>query len=379
LDFYKLYFPYIAAGLFVGTWWIIAFSSHPSFHAVPFHQQNTIQKIVDASKVNLEIDRQTLHEALSGNYTLMAKLIAEWDIDAQLLNRQKVTVKRLPNQEYVQSQLLARKLSDKPLPSTDGLKFLPQTYIAASFLLALVPPNQIVALPAGLREQTDLFPINATTTIDLDTDRYNSENIFLSHPDIAYVSEYSHPNTLQAFKNQSIALSHLPAVNSVADIYLTLAQIGETSHRMSEAKLLAIFIKAALNAIDNQINALNIHSYLNKVLYVNHYRNFSTPTEKTIIGQLLRRLGITWGLDRPKSAEEWTIPLKREELILFNPKCVIISSILDDQDTEFFMQTTAYEEHNIYFVDETIQSYSSQYIVLAYYDLYRILTLAKFS
>ena len=48
------------------------------------------------------LDRDQLHKALQGDFTLMAKLIAEWDVEAQILQSRNVTaIRRLPSRDFL--------------------------------------------------------------------------------------------------------------------------------------------------------------------------------------------------------------------------------------------------------------------------------------
>jgi len=377
---WKNLFPYIAATLFIACWWVLAFSHTDS--VTPVTALRTPQNPETKNLGITPLHRDTLRKALAGNFTLMAKLIADWDVDAQLLEKQTETVfKRLPNAAYVNSQLLVRQLSTQSLPPKTIVRFLPQTYVAASFLLALTTPDQIVALPEGLRKQVHLFPKEQTNTILLDIDRYQGEKLFIAHPDIAFVSHYSHPATLEALRNQGIEIHSLPSISQLSDIYDTLKQIGVVSNRQAEAELLAIFIEAALLCIDNRLTTLNLNDHLPHILFLNCHHRYSTPTEKTLTGQLLNRMGLTGTMQRSSSSQEWTIPIEQEELIQLNPHCIIISTQNIEgkiREISTFRHTKAYQQQNIFFVDENVQDFGSQHIVLAYYDLYNALASARF-
>src|SRR5690606_7206820 len=71
-------------------------------------------------------------------------------------------------------------------PSTTQQIFLPQTFVSASFLLALASPQEIAALPKGMRAQTHLYPKVLTDQIPLDTGRTNSEQLYRLHPGTAF-------------------------------------------------------------------------------------------------------------------------------------------------------------------------------------------------
>jgi iron complex transport system substrate-binding protein len=334
---------------------------------------------------------------------LMAKLIADWDIDAQLLTiAGHQSVKRLPRHSYLRSQILGRQLSNvqskSPLQQgyvvddngtpikvfTNGKKYLPQTYVSASFLLALTDAEQIVALPKGLRSYTSLFPTTLTDQIPRDIDRYNSETLFLAKPSIAFVANYSHPALLNALQEQGVQLFTLTKLNSIPEIGEAIIRTGQAIEKPLQAELLALFIESAIQSIDNRLLAMShalIDNTIPKTLFMNYHSQFTTPTSKSLNGQLIERLGIAQNLK--ETDNEWVVPVDQEHIININPECLIIATPNRKSvekhlySNEAFAKVAAIKNRRIYFVDETIQQFPSQYIVLAYYDLFHALAQAS--
>jgi iron complex transport system substrate-binding protein len=374
-------FGYLAATILVIGWWALAFSPQNHQHTLTIQQQNRATPSQSATlSVITPIKRELLYKALSGDISLMAKLISEWDVDAQLLQiNGHSAVKRLSVHAYLRSQVIGRQLSQKPKSSSKrNPRILPQTHAAASFVLALADVDQLVALPKGLRTQTKLFPQKLTDRIPIDIDRYNAETLYLAHPEIAFVAHYSHPSMVNALQNQGVKLVHLNSINSLSEIQNTLMKVGEVIDRSMEADLLAIFMDAAMMAIDNCL--LPFQNVLQKpILFLYHHNQFAAPSLQTLTGQLLERIGIR-SLLTSAQQKEWLIQLSREQLITLNPYHLIIAtSDASSLSTQLYndpslANITAIQEGRVFFVDESVQQFPSQFVVLAYYDIAHAIT-----
>lgn len=417
--FYNSFHPikiYGFFGLLIISWWTLAFRQKPyEVNYIKETGQHCCSEIISPIVTsNLPfLQRDQLKSALAGDFSLMTQLIADWDIDAQILEADGIEgIKRLSNHDFLNSQYLGRMLKDTPqkgellkraqrqekqnLDSRDRLydsqqslqHFLPQTYASASFLLALISPYEIVALPRRLREQTQLYPKMLTDLIPLDIDRYNAEKLFQARPGVAFVAQYSHPATIQALSNQGISLYMTKNLHTLHDIADELLNIGRIVHRPFEAELLKIFMEAAIIAIDNRLTIftkdfVNRQAATPKILFLNYHQHFSIPTLKTLTGHLLEKIGI-WDISL-KYVEEnepsgaWTIPIDKEHILNLNPDCLIIAAINEKEvknkirNDKALSQLKAIRNNHLYFVDEAIQQSPSQYIVLAYHDLIQVL------
>ncbi len=400
-------------------WWYLAFSQTSSPQSDAQSDISLRKTSKDSSYSNLvqllsPLRRDTLHKALAGDRRLMRKMIIEWDVDAHIMEAHGIiSAKRLSRNSYTKALLLARQLektSDDQLISLNNSarykiivddtnatlnlnkpfhRFLPETYVSASFLLALADPKQIVAIPQGLREQTQLFPTHLTKQIPLDVDRHNSEKLYMARPDVAFVAHYSHPSTLQALQNQGVPLFTLKNINSISEIMDALIRIGHVINKPLEAELLKLFMEAAMIAIDNRMLSLNLCFQELKaeprILFLNHYAQFYAPTHKTITSQLLQRTHVPdliGKVIKPAYQSDWMIPIPQEMLMHLNPDWIIVST----QNVEatkkqinsesIFHSLTAKKNDCIFYVDEVVQQSPSQYIVLAYYDIFQALTCA---
>lgn len=400
----RIYFVCI---LFIVGWWLIAF--HPQ-HSLTNAKVIVSQSLSysETSQKHLkyhDIQRDILQKALTGDFALMTRLIADWDIDAQITQASGIKdIKRLPFQDFLRSQWIGRQLQYSSKSELNALKnaarisfiiddagkeirlekpfdrFLPQTYAAASFLLALTPPEDIVALPRLLREQLQLYPQTLTDRIPLDIDRYYAEKLFQAKPEIAFVAHYSHPSTIQTLINQGVVIYTMKNLTTLPDIARELINIGHLINCPLEAELLKIFIDAAFLAIDNKMlaNQQLSNKSPRKVLFLQYHQNFSIPTLKTLTGQLLARMqtydiSLKYVLENGKE-QQWMVPIDKERIINLNPDCLIIATQNKALEQEIYSDAalcnlSAIRNNRLYFVDEIIQQSPSQYVVLAYYDL----------
>ncbi len=406
--FLSVFSLYCCGMLLVGLWWALAFKEPRLLHEQTLKSDPKQPSRPSILSLLSPLKRDILQEALSGDFSLMTKLIAEWDIDAQFLEGQGLRqVQRLPRSSYVQAQLFGRQLKKSTPQELTHLRnarrklqiyddtgrlfslgqgnslFLPQTYVAATFMLALTSPENIVAIPRGLREQTTLFPKHLTDRISLDIDRFNSEKLFKTNPGIAFVAHYSHPNTMEALQGQGIKLFTLKDVHTVQDIQESLACVGHVINRPIEADLLNLFIEASLMAIDNRMLALNLkfdgESHKPRVLFLHYHGNYSMPGSHSITSQLLGRIGADTVVSRSR---KWMVPILKEQIVNLNPDCLIIATAPGNMRANFcmedpaFQNVTAVKECRTFLVDDTIQQSPTQFVVLAYYDLFSALAMA---
>lgn len=404
----------IAATVILG-WWVAAFL--PASNATPVTpsaatEQDNRQKHTPSHLLfNSPNSRQSIQKALAGDFALMARFIAEWDLDAQILKRRGIPgIARLPLKCRDKARTLARviltgtqaerdELIRGCFPSTvtddDGHTFmrdaapgksLPQTYAAASILLALAPPETLSAIPEGIRKQTALYPRSLTDQVPLNSDRYNGEEISLSHPSVAFVADYSHPATLQALQKQGIPLFMIKNVDTLSGIVDAISRIGRAAQRPLEAELLALFMDSTLLAIDNALAAAASEyqgraAAVPAVLFASYYAQFSVPGEKHLAGKLIQRLAkerCRLFVPDGDRYRDWSIPIMQEEIAAFNPDCLIVAA---EHGEALLAQISSYptlaalpaaRNGHLYAVDAELQA-PSQYIILAYYDLAKAL------
>lgn len=389
--------------LLIICWWCAAFH-HATKESAPSIATTPPPSHLNVSEVSL-IKREHLKEALAGDSDLMMTLIADWDIEAQMLQKLGTgNYARLSAEDFLRSQILGRHLRltknlssgslhepsdlDRYLRSTEShatdRKFLPQTVASASLLLALAETREIIALPEVLRNQSELFPPSITNQIPLSIDRHNSEKLFLLSPTVAFVANYSQPTTIQALKNQGVILHTMGDLCSIVAISKEIVKIGAIINRPQKAELLTLFIEAAMCAIDNQVRLLTqrleeSHQEIPRVLCLNHYQNFSVPSPSSLTGQLLERIAL-FDITLPYASQKapgdnWVVPIGQEQIVNLNPDCILIitenkQAIEEEIFTESSLKDVmAVKNKKIFFLDDAIQMSPSQYVVLAYQDL----------
>lgn len=379
----SVFLTYFFAISFIGGWWLFAFKQQPDDNAIkiflPEEKQKDHQNLLS---LLYPFYHEEILAALNGNISLMTKLITEWDIDAQILENAGIPSIQKPSSAAMnKAQILARGI--KQGAALNRIRILPQTYASASFLLALLPPEQIVAIPKGLRTLTQICPSALTDLVPLDLDRYHSEKIFQIKPDLAFVASYSHPAAVEMLKRQEIPLFYLSEIEDIPDVKNTLEHLGKLAHCSEKAELLQIFIDSALLAIDNRMVMQKHYSadHSPSVLFINYNSQFFAPTEKTLTGKLLKRLGLNNCLSKyfPIAQNEWTIPLSQEQILQMDPDDLIVGVTFPEAKNAFmrnpsFQKLSAFRNQRIHFVDAALHESPTQHIVLAYYDLFNALT-----
>lgn len=372
----KNYLPFI---LFILGWWLVAFFPQGG-ESLPLSASHIQEQSCFPSPIDClsSMKRESLRQALTGDISLMTKLMTEWDLDAQILQAHGCEAKRLPPEIYIHAQTLGRHLKQhtpespftKPVqddtgkwftPVSEG--FVPQTYLAATFLLSLTDPDKIAALPRGIREQTNLFPQSVTEKIPADLDRYLDETLFLQKPKLAFVSHFSHPAMLQALSKQGMALFTIDSVFQVESIPENILRIGQVAGSPIKAELLNCFLAAAFLAIENRTHAIKDLSNT-KVMTVNYYSCFSAPTETSLTGQLLKRLKVN--SYKPSCSTCYAKNIGKEDILSFDPDILLIST---PGAHEICGKQELSQIKKIALVDDTVQQSPTHLIALAYYDL----------
>jgi ABC-type Fe3+-hydroxamate transport system substrate-binding protein len=341
----SLYFICIA---FVFLWWFVFFSEpvKPHLPAPPAREELHLENY---------LSRKELIKALQGDFSLMGQMILRWDVEAQAQQTD-----RLPAEKVLRAHYLAQTI---PLsPHANPLKILPQTYSTAGILLAITSPKELVALPRGLREQKELYPIHLTAQIPLDVDNYTTEKLYLAHPDIALVSShYSHPSALQALANQGIPVKASPHCETIQDVMREIEMIGLLIGHTAEAELLKIFMDAAFLKLDQ------LPKNTSSTLFLSYYDHFYIPKESTITGALIQRAGLVLPKVNPVELKEHLLQNDPETLIIAVPPNVDLIPLL--QKDAGYANLRAVRSGRVRFINDEIMQTPTHFSVLAYYDL----------
>lgn len=404
---------YPVASLFVLCWWLLAFHRPVAYEVrtpLPLEGQpaRATPSINSLEIDNLHhVDRDRLKKGLDGDVVTIGQLIIEWDLAAEIIEHgTEISMNRLSREDFLKAQLLVKTLTSMDHGSLNTLRnqhrlsllvddkgcpfdlsrppefFLPQTYLSAGILIALLEPESIVALPRGMRQQTDIYPKISTDIITQDIDSFHMEQLYSYRPDIALISErYTHPLTLQALDSQKIPKYHLPEVKTIEDIESLVCSIGHLCNRPLKAELMSLFMKAGVLAIDNERVVAMYNSKEEKILVLNYYSKFSLPGKNTLTHHMVNRIGIPHSSMMVRASEDsWSIPISEEMIIQHNPdKLIIITSSDPKYVKDYFYQTSLFQfvkaaqNDNVEILNETIQQTISQYVLLAYYDLNRAL------
>ena len=380
----------------IGIWWALAFSNVPSF--LPEQNRHPLQAEATVSSTDLcsHVRREDLRQALQGDYSLMAELLKDWDLNAELWQQAGVEgVQRMDRSAWLEAQKLARALADearaeifreeyqlREVSDDQGVvhsfakapkRFITQTYASAELLLALVDPEQVVAIPAGLRTQNHAFDSELYSSVLLDADRYEAERIFLASPQLAFIASYSLPSTREVFRQQKIPLFTLDQLSEVDEICSAVERVGQACQRPLKGRLLSLFIQGALLAMDNQLVAQGKERP--RLLYLRRYDAYSVPSSRYLSSRLLQRLGVSDLLGEKTRDVQWSLPLSREEIVSLQPECIVLASSSEDAlhallADPAFSELPAVCAGRVYAVDATCQDDPSQFFLLGYYDLW---------
>lgn len=394
-------FIYLTAVGFIFSWWTVTLSS---MHRAdkPTAKPICQTAVSDNSSCPLPpFVRAKWHRALTGDVRTMLELLAEWQTEAQFLETQarargENPLPLLPSAHFLRAQELAHKLlaREKGLYNTlpdyewqeddSGTplslpkppeRFLPQTELAATLLLTLCPPEQIVALPARMRT-LPLFPAEVIARIPHDIDRHHSESLFALNPDVAFIAHYTQPSTVQTLREQQITPFLITRLNSLEEVLDTIIKMGHVVGQPEKAELLTLFVQAGMATLDNRLS-LQGQSALQKEhhpLYLYAFSTLYAPTRRSLAGQLSDRLGINHALDTQESGE-WSIPLSKERLQACAPSWVVFSLRDPKVNSASLTQHTLLQgtpaaiNDQIFVVDEAFQDSPTHFLLLAYYDL----------
>ena len=407
LDFFSNH-PYFVSLMFILGWWSFAFHTPPTSPPFPLLTSVSAPQLPTLS----HLERFSLQKALLGDFDLMLQFIKNWNTDASVLERSGVkAIKKLSTKKLLQAhdlyhlihqsspqnlKHLNRMLATKHL--VDGSEalveipdlvssLLPQTYMAATFLLAIADPQEILAIPRGMRELTQLYPSPLLDLIPKNIQYYQGEKLYLASPSLAFISLYSHPPSLEAMRRQGIPFFVLSTPNNLTDIFKALRQVGHASQHVLEARLLHIFMEAAFLMIDNRLQTLHSkadHLPLQMLLYLYcEESSYKIPTLKSLSGQLLQRaLHHNPSFISPWLSEtdfNWRLPFEQEKIRQTAPDCLILAhrQSKPSLNVDYFQGIPACEKQKLFYIDETVQESPTQFIVLAYFDLFQILATAQ--
>ena len=358
-----------------------------------------VQPQWDLEKTLFPIERKAIKRALDGDVATMMALIQKWEIDAKiLLEVGLLPVRQLSHDAFIKSQIIGRTLLSTPRDAIGNLEsahcppviidnfgaplathtpyrtIFPQTYQAASILLAIAECDSIAALPHGMRQQTQLYSPAVTAAIPLDANQFNNESLHLAGVEVAIISScYSHPAFISTLQRQGIKVFATGDCETVEEIQNTITQMGVLAHVPLKAELLNIFIDAALIAIDNWRHALCPQLEEEEIVVVNYCHQFSLISPRSLTYQMLKRMGIVSDQRYPQKSfienHGWSIPIPEEKLVMNVPEQLIVVAEASAVMRKHVADKTAKLQTACTLVDATVQNTPSQYLVLAYYDL----------
>ncbi|SCA63981.1 hypothetical protein SCG7109_BY_00020, partial [Chlamydiales bacterium SCGC AG-110-M15] len=350
---------YITIPTLIALWWVLTL--------LPSQIPAENKQLSSTTSINIlpqlsPLDRDNLKKALSGDIITMIQHITDWEIDAQILKNQGIqNIQSLPSESFLKTLQLARELTE----FTSKDRYLTQSYPSASILLALLNPQNLVAIPSGLREHLDIYSEDILKAIPLNADRQRSEEIYKTQPLIAFIASYSNAQTVSTLQAQGIPTCLLPIPHSFDDICKNIEFLGEQCHAQAKAHILSSYLQAARHNMINRLAALRHQDPKSrpiKTLVLQRYHNWHCPHCHSLLGQAIDELGVRQ-IARDisnASGSKWNIPLSQEQMLLLSPDCLILSS---PQGSPLPMFKSNPKPH---YVDAYAQQDLSQYFLLAY-------------
>lgn len=357
-------------------WWLIAFSSWKPFTPRQNHLSTSSYHVTDSTLL-LPLNRDEVQAALWGDVQTILKLISQWDTEAALLLKDGVeNVQRLNGEDYFEAQRIGRSLLlSKESPSD---RLLPQTLVSATFLMALCPPENLIAMPKLMKENPSLYPSAYTEQVSLDIDRYHSEKVFMLRPRLAFTAPYSNPAVVEALHQQGIPLHSIHNIESVDGIQSSLQETGDLVNQTDKASLLVFFLKALFASVDNHMLIYRNHDYLDKTLYLTFRGRCYAPSKRTLTGQSLERLGLSTlnqSVTELLGEDPWQVGVDMEHLVRLQPEVIILAVSNGEEAKQWLLSQQALENvpallhERVYIVNSDVQDSPTQLIGLAYLDL----------
>ena len=151
------------------------------------------------------------------------------------------------------------------------LKYLAQTYLSVlGILLSLLPPERIVAIPSGMRKLSHIYDIQKMNAISLNSEREESEALYMSQPYLAFVADYSQPSMVQAFESQGLKLFYLNAMETPEAILQEIEKVASLVNSPIKGELFKSFVRMAMISIKNHTQCLPCSKSLKGLLFSKH-------------------------------------------------------------------------------------------------------------
>jgi iron complex transport system substrate-binding protein len=404
----RSFIMYALATIFIVGWWSTAqlWQTQPQ-HTRPISsvafttETDNYLQIKDLSP----LERKPFLAALNGDWQQATQMLIAWDSDAQRLIDAGITnIQRLPPSQLLQACRLSYELNNNHLQANqehalrlgiqtikDELgriftlsffhkRFLPQSYAAASLLIALTGTDSLVALPSGFRKQQALFPSIDLDSVASDSNRYHAELLQLNPPDIAFTATFSDPNFLSALNDQNIATFILGFPSQLAAIGTTIRNIGTVANAAAAAEVLATYYEGALLAIDNRLTYLRTHDKLpvRPLLLFCYNGKLYLPPSSSLNTEIVNRLTLKNTDITTPSSSLWQQALTHEQLLNYNPDHLVIAAHADEDPLQLFSipplsHLPVYQHKGIIVVDSDTQQSIDQHSALAFLDLYQTL------
>jgi iron complex transport system substrate-binding protein len=385
----RTFFLYFFIFALLGVWWGCAWKS--STESVVKLINEKPLPLVETDNVPLqEFDRNLILRALRGDVHTMELLLFRWERENQRLKTyfsQKIEdfnpddlnrfhdLLRILEQkgEYTFSATIEDDNNQCFQSTPYPLKYLAQTYLSAGILLSLLPPERIVAIPSGMRKLSHIYDIQKMNAISLNSEREESEALYMSQPYLAFVADYSQPSMVQAFESQGLKLFYLNAMETPEAILQEIEKVASLVNSPIKGELLSLFVRMAMISIKNHTQCLPCSKSL-KGLFIQQTSAFTALSSKNLTVKLFQYLG---GENIFENINEgWSFALNKESLVKRQPDIIFVlgkesrDRVLSDLA---FNQLEAVKNAKVFALDPDLHYVSDHYFLLSLLDYYECL------
>lgn len=321
---------YLTSFTIIFTWWLCTFIVfyEPSIEIVT--SENKHSPLEQNTPFDNSLPSEQLSSALTGSLDDIENLCTLYEKSAyhyfestpsfskDMLNRvQKIRY------HIFKEKSLSLETSQK--------RYFPQSYHSALVLLSLLPEANITAIPEGVRKYSSLYKDKLFSKIPLNCESCNSEQIFLTKTDLAFVAPYSLPKMFDTLNRLHIPVHVAPACYRLNDISALMYTLSQKVGKENKGLLLSYFFEASLCYMQHFFKVLQ-KSYpdfkFQDSCVLNYYHKLSIAGKLSFNYQLLDSINASQLMQKHSKelADNWSHPLTYEELQKLNPSFIFINS-----------------------------------------------------
>ncbi|MCH1429557.1 MAG: hypothetical protein GWP59_04690 [Chlamydiales bacterium] len=372
---------YLTTFTIIFTWWFCAFVvfHEPSIEIAVSSNQLIPAKQSSPFASSLPVDQ--LSSALTGNLDDIESICQLYEETAYhyLESSPEFSQNMLSRLQKIRYYIfrersLSLKISTK--------KYFPQSYHSALALLSLLPEANITAIPEGVRKYNKLYKDKQFHKIALNCESCNSEQIFLTKTDLAFVAPYSLPKMFDTLNRLQIPVYVAPACYKLNDISALTHELSQKVDKENKGLLLSCFFEASLHYMQHLFEVLDKSfprlKFKNSCV-LNYYHKLSIAGKLSFNYQLLDYIGASQLMQThtEKLSDNWNHPLAYEELQKLNPSFIFINSPQAEKVIHFLKSSpesahlSALKKSQCFALDERFSDNPSLLVILSLAEMLR--------